>query len=649
MAFVPTSPGVYIREIPSGARSIVGASTSIAAFVGSFSRGPLNVPLRMFTQGDFDSALGGVSTDYPASFAVSQFFINGGGQAYGVRVSPDAAAASITMEGSDSNPTLRATAGRQIAGNSVDDPGLWGNAIRIDVDNRTATPATSFNITISEIRNDDGREIPTRSEVYRNLTMTPGPQNAIAVVNAGSSIIQLDQDAAWGVLLPTPTGYYSGVVDLTQLAGIAATADLDIDLGAGAETISVPFTAPPTTLAEAAAGLQSAMRSAFPADRLWAQSTVTVEGDRLRLAAGRGSPNYSPATVISVADNGGDLADRLSLDAASASANVQQYAPETAAGTGFQAAGSPGTDGAAVTAAELRGNRGPRTGFYALDDVTAFNMLSIPEASGLGSTANLASVISAAITYCTEKRAMVFIDPPEGTDTVEESEAWLGEIADAGLRSPNSVAYYPRVQVPDPGNGNRLRSVAPSGTMSGVWARTDGETGVWKAPAGVTASLSNVIALDHIMTDNENGIINPLGLNGLRNFDVPGNVSWGARTLMGADLLASDWKYIPVRRTALMIESSLFDGLQWAVFQPNDEPLWNEMRGATNAFMQGLFRQGAFQGSSPKDAYVVKCDGETTTPADVSAGIVNLFVGFAPLRPAEFVVISLQLQINQDI
>ena len=649
MAFVPNSPGVYIREIPSGARTIVGASTSIAAFVGSFPRGPLNVPLRMFTQGDFDTALGGISTDYPASFAVSQFFINGGGQAYGVRVSPDAVAASVTMDGSDNNPTLRATAGRQIAGASVDDPGDWGDAIRIDIDTRTATPATSFNITISEIRNEDGREIATRTEVYRNLTLTAGVRNAIEVVNAASSIVQLDQDPTWATFLPTPTGYYSGVVDQTQLGGIAATSNVDIDLGAGAETIAIPFALAPTTLAETAAGIQSAMRAAFPADRLWAQSTVTVEGDRLKVSPGRGSPDYSAATVVSILDNGtDDLATRVSLDAASAQANVEQYSPENLAGTGFQSASTAGSDGSAVTAADLRGNRGPRTGFYALDDVTAFNMLSIPEASSLGSTANLASVMSAAITYCTEKRAMVFIDPPGGTDTIAESEAWLGEIADAGLRSPNSVSYYPRVQVPDPGNGNRLRSVAPSGTMAGVWARTDGETGVWKAPAGVTARLSNVIALDHVMTDSENGIINPLGLNGLRNFDVPGNVSWGARTLMGADLLASDWKYVPVRRMALFIESSLFDGLQWAVFQPNDEPLWNEMRGATNAYMQGLFRQGAFQGASPKDAYVVKCDAETTTQADVNAGIVNLFVGFAPLRPAEFVVISLQLQISQD-
>lgn len=648
MSFIPTSPGVYIREIPSGARSIAGASTSVAAFVGSFARGPLNTPVRLFTLGDFETAFGGIVADYPASYAVSQFFVNGGGQAWGIRVSPDAQAAEIVMRGSDNNPTLRATGGRRVAGASVDDPGDWGNAIRLDVDVRTITPATAFNLTVSEIRNEDGREVAVRTEVYRNLTMTPGPRNAMALVNDASRIIQLEQDAGWGTLLPVPTGYYSDVVALPQLAGIAPANDLDIDLGEGVETVAVPFSTPPTTLAEAAAGLQAALRAAFPANRLWAQATVSVEGDRLRVAPGRGSPAYSPGTVVSVNDNGSDLAQRLSLRVADARANVEQYAAVNAAPIGFQDSATLGDDGAPPTATELRGNRGARSGFYALDNITAFNMLAIPEASDLGSTANLAAVMSAANTYCTEKRAMLFIDPPDGTNTIEEAEAWLGEIADAGLRSPNTVAYYPRVQIPDPMNGNRLRSVAPSGTMAGVWARTDGQVGVWKAPAGITASLANVIALDHAMTDSENGVINPLGLNGLRNFDVPGNVSWGARTLMGADLLASDWKYVPVRRMALFIESSLFDGLQWAVFQPNDVPLWNEMRGATNAFMQGLFRQGAFQGTSPRDAYIVKCDAETTTQADINAGIVNLFVGFAPLRPAEFVVITLQLQISQD-
>ncbi|WP_415402180.1 phage tail sheath family protein [Tateyamaria sp. SN3-11] len=651
MAFIPTFPGVYIREIPSGARTIVGAPTSIAAFVGAFSRGPLDTPIRMFTLGDFDSDFGGVHTDYPTSFAVSQCFLNGAGQCYSVRVSPDASAATVVVQDEAVAPadTLRFTAGRRIAGTSLDDPGEWANALRFDVDHLTTDPLTQFNLTISEIRDENGIEVAVRTEVYRNITIAPGLRNAIDVVNAASGLIQISRDGGWGGGLPAPTGYYSDVVDDTQFPGIAAANTLDIDFGAGTQSVDVPVPVVPTTIAEAANLLQGAIRAAFPADRLWSQATVTVVGTRLRVQPGRGSPDYDPATLVTIADNVGDLAVRLSLDGAVAQSNVMQYAPTNAAPLGFQSIGTAGADGSPPTAAELRGSRATRTGLYALDDIAAFTMLAIPEASRLGSTANLASVMGAAISYCQERRAMVFIDPPLGTDTIEECEAWLDEISDAGLRSEYSVAYVPNVQVPDPGMDNRPRSVAPSGTMAGIWARTDSQVGVWKAPAGITSRLNNVLALDFAMTDPENGVINPLGLNALRNFDIPGNVAWGARTLAGADLLASDWKYIPVRRMANFIESTLFDGLQWAVFMPNDEPLWNEMRSATRSFMQGLFRQGAFQGASPDEAYRVKCDAETTTPADIAAGIVNIFVGFAPLRPAEFVVISLQLQIQQDV
>ncbi len=117
---------------------------------------------------------------------------------------------------------------------------------------------------------------------------------------------------------------------------------------------------------------------------------------------------------------------------------------------------------------------------------------------------------------------------------------------------------------------------------------------------------------------------------------------WGSRTLRGADQLADEWKYMPVRRTALFLEESLYRGTQWVVFEPNDEPLWAQIRLNLGAFMQSLFRQGAFQGKTPKEAYLVKCDSETTTQDDINRGVVNILVGFAPLKPAEFVIIKIQ-------
>jgi hypothetical protein len=170
---------------------------------------------------------------------------------------------------------------------------------------------------------------------------------------------------------------------------------------------------------------------------------------------------------------------------------------------------------------------------------------------------------------------------------------------------------------------------------------------VWKAPAGTEVRLRNVQDLDYPLTNGENGALNPLGANALRNFPIFGNIAWGARTLDGADQIASEWKYIPVRRTALFLEETLFRALKWVVFEPNDEPLWSQIRLNVGAFLQGLFRQGAFQGRTPKEAYFVKCDADTTTQTDINLGIVNVIVGFAPLKPAEFVIIKIQQMAGQ--
>ena len=189
---------------------------------------------------------------------------------------------------------------------------------------------------------------------------------------------------------------------------------------------------------------------------------------------------------------------------------------------------------------------------------------------------------------------------------------------------------------------NQVEEFVPCGAVAGIFARTDGQRGVWKAPAGQDATLKGVDQLSVPLTDMENGVLNQLGINCLRTFPVYGRLVWGSRTLEGADQLASEWKYISVRRTALFIEESLFRGTKWVVFEPNDEPLWAQIRLNIGAFMNNLFRQGAFQGTTPKEAYLVKCDKETTTQNDINQGIVNILVGFAPLKPAEFVFIKIQ-------
>src|SRR5260221_671527 len=170
------------------------------------------------------------------------------------------------------------------------------------------------------------------------------------------------------------------------------------------------------------------------------------------------------------------------------------------------------------------------------------------------------------------------------------------------LRHQNAAIYFPRLEIPDPLNPGGMRNVGASGTLAGVYARTDETRGVWKAPAGAEADLVGAnVAVQ--LTDSENAVLNPRGINALRNFPTIGNISWGARTLAGSNQVASEWKYIPVRRLALFIEESLYRGLPWAVFEPNSQPLWAQITQSVTNFMNDLWKQGGLQGATPKDAY----------------------------------------------
>lgn len=290
-----------------------------------------------------------------------------------------------------------------------------------------------------------------------------------------------------------------------------------------------------------------------------------------------------------------------------------------------------------------------REGIWALDKTDLFNLLCIPpltRTDDVGTDTTLA----AAARYCKTRRALLIVDPLSSWTTITAAEAGINALRTAiGTDlSTNVAAYFPRLKMADPLKENRTDTFVPCGAVAGVFARTDAQRGVWKAPAGIEASLVGVRELAYKMTDGENGRLNPLALNCLRIFPVYGHVVWGARTLAGADRIGSEWKYVPVRRLALYIEESLYRGTQWVVFEPNDEPLWAQIRLNVGSFMQDLFRQGAFQGSSPREAFFVKCDKETTTQSDIDKGIVNVLIGFAPLKPAEFVVLKIQQIARQE-
>jgi phage tail sheath protein FI len=449
-----------------------------------------------------------------------------------------------------------------------------------------------------------------------------------------------------GTVTWTLTGDQALLVDLTSVVqvsfnGVALSPNLNFTGITAPSAISWSWLA--STLQKQIRAINSTILGNASVNVIGSASTVAF----LQMKPG----TSTPSDYLNLTDVTGSLATTLKL-----TPNVQQYALGSGISVEAQAfppAGPPvpqaGSDGtwdpsgdAAGIATGLIGDQLLKTGMYALLNVDLFNILCIPAAALLPDT-DASQVSANAISLCTQRRAFYILDAPQASgdrDTVTGIQTWLD--ANSSLRSRNAALYFPRVDIADPLNKYQLRPTAPSGTMAGIYARTDANRGVWKAPAGTETSLSGVQSLEYTLIDGENGVLNPLAINCLRNFPVYGPICWGARTLFGADQLADDYKYIPVRRFALFLEESLYRGTQWVVFEPNDEPLWSQIRLNVGAFMQGLFRQGAFQGTAPQAAYFVKCDDETTTQNDINNGIVNIIVGFAPLKPAEFVIIQIQ-------
>jgi phage tail sheath protein FI len=499
MPVLTTYPSVYIEEIPSGVHTITGVATSITAFVGRAARGPVSEPTAIFSFAEFERIFGGLWPDSTLSYAVRDFFMNGGRQAIIVRLINGGSKAVIPLP---TNALILEAASE----------GVWGNNLSATVDHNTSDPSNSnlFNLTVTEAG------------------------------GAAEKFLNVSTQAADARFLPRVLEQSSNLVRVQS-------------------------------------------------------GTVNAQPD---------------ATTTNAAPNSG-------------------------------------TGGADLTGAQFSGSgmRASKTGIYALEKANLFNLLCLPPLTRENDMP--ATVYQDALAYCVLRRAMLLVDPPAAWSANKETAtatalAGLSSLGLTGEAARNAALYFPPVIEADPLHDGQTDTFVPCGIVAGVMARTDSERGVWKAPAGVDAALSGTQGLAVNLTDPENGTLNPVGINCLRSFAVGGRVVWGARTLRGADQFGDEYKYIPVRRLALFLEETLYRNTQWMVFEPNDEPLWSQIRLNVGAFMQDLFRQGAFQGQKPSDAYFVKCDKETTTQNDIDNGIVNIIVGFAPLKPAEFVVIKIQ-------
>jgi phage tail sheath protein FI len=781
-----TYPGVYVEEISSGVRTITGVSTAITAFIGYTKRGMINKAQNITSFADFERKYGGLSKNSPLSYAVSQFFMNGGQSAIVVRIAQGASHASVKLN-SMAYPSGGSLSGTKTPVLAIEakEPGAWANGMVITVDYKTAHPESTFNLQVLDPNSG-------KSESFLGLTMNPvskrfvdnvisstsnlitansssiSPSLATAVASLhGMSIsgpipdnfdfskigkdhcqfmITLNEDDG-PKLVKIPIGIYStfdgirgaieGAVNssfgtddfvctydqidkvFTLTSGeegigsfvrinCAPVQDvayiLKLGTANGGREIDAAASirpAPNGTTSKSLESLVTDLSLAVLNAQTWTLASATIDGDDsasikifdstvdippeippaglkdaiewlrqlLHKKIAEIKPNKSGSTdfmgitsevvgnTIRITSGSNDPNSVITFSVATGTTNPMQYFSEAiqnvkayTIGTGLTLGGQSdaiiGSDGFPPSSIDYQGSEANKTGINALLDVDLFNILCLPGVTD-GSLDESLAILSSAISFCQEHRAFLIFDCPKSWKTLDDALQHLSEFD--SVRSKNAAMYFPRILMPDVLDENRLKVFPQCGVVAGIYARTDASRGVWKAPAGLETTMIGVRSLDYKLTDKENGLLNPLGLNCLRILPVAGPVIWGARTLQGADILGSEWKYIPVRRTALFIEESLYRGLKWVVFEPNDEPLWSQIRLNVEAFMHDLFRKGAFQGQTAKEAYFVKCDKETTTQTDIDLGIVNVLVGFAPLKPAEFVVIQLQQMAGQTM
>ncbi|MFB9388329.1 phage tail sheath family protein [Streptomyces coeruleoprunus] len=598
---------------------------------------------------EFTRIFGGFRRDSHLAYAVQAFFDNGGRRAYIVRVvvdddpdegygpgSGNAALACVGLldrESSTVNPTLAVVARS---------PGAWANTVGLAVTESTADPQNLFRLTVF----DGG--VPVES--FDGLSMDPASDGFVdTAVNNASRFVYVKSVVPDGVSFadarPAATAAAHVLTFADADGATAFTVSSNVSLG---EPLSVRTTrsadgGPPTfTLQISQAGRVIESHDNLSMDRAlgnFVERKVNAASRHVRIRATEPVPTTD--------------ADRARpVDAIHAFAM-----PALPAGISFpggSVSAGPGKDGRVPAPGDRhfvgRADRG--SGLYAFDSVDDINIIAVP-----GSGNDL--TVSAGMAYCRNRPfqdaffvADVGVLTPEAarvpgaTPDVRGKTAARDFIRSLSTPSDYGAAYYPWLRVSDPIGKGRKPTIAvpPSGAIAGLYARVDNSRGVFKAPAGTETGLAGALGLCDDIQDADQDILNPIGLNVLRRFPGYGVVSWGARTL------ATDaaWRYVPVRRTAIFLRSSIRRGIQWAVFEPNDEPLWSQLRLNVRAFMLTQFRAGAFQGATPAEAFFVACDATTTTQQDIDNGVVNLHVGFAPLKPAEFVVFTLSQKVDQS-
>lgn len=638
-------PGVYMEEVSSGVRPIAAASTSTAAFVGLSERGPDDEAKRITNWTQFQKYYGTFIDGSCLVESVFQFFNNGGSQCYIVRVTrTDAKAADVTVE---NRATPAVPNGIKF---TAKNKGAWGNYLYLQIEDGTDDPGNTFKLSIRKQKVVD--VVPADFlniaplEVHDNLGVDPNSPNFVeTVLNNNSNFIDAE-------VLATNDSLRNGV----HLGGLDAAAppatitdpkfQINID-GDGFRIVQLSngladIVAAANEIQSVVQGMSRLKVSTDPAAYTGFTCTPEplVNPERLVLQSGTQSATSSvrvqnastdnAAAVLKLGEAFGGVSENGLALRRPANADIIQVGD--GAETPPVTTTTLGLDGTAALT-ELSYS----AGFTLLDKITDFSLLAVP---GIGTT----TMVDEGMNYCrnrTLQDAFFIGEVNRDDDLPAEAQDFRKQ-----LTQPNSygAVYYPWVKALDPsGKSSEPVLLPPSGYVAGLYARIDSTRGVWKAPAGTEATISGAVGLATDLTDVQQGNLNRINVNCFRRFAASGIVSWGARTITSDP----EWTYVPVRRMAIMLRVSIYNGIQWAVFEPNDEELWSQLRLNLNSFMMTLFRKGAFQGSSPSDAFFVKCDSETTTQDDINLGIVNVLVGFAPLKPAEFVVVKISQKAGQ--
>lgn len=642
-------PGVYIEERRSGVHSIVGVSTSVTAFVGAAAQGPVDDPRRIFSVADYARIFGPpLDAARPMGHAVAQFFANGGSQAVVVRAAAaDATVASVTLKDAAPADALILTA----IGKGAWASRAGGNGVEVAADQAgSANPADLFTLVVSSFAVDarTNQSSKVAEETFTNLSMSPAHPRYVLSAVAASKLVTPSLAAGFAPATAKGSSVGAGAID-DPLTVTPAARSIRVSVDFGPAVDVVVFATEAANVSRTPAQIVTELNSNALPNAGLAQTAVKASqaAGVIKLESQNGGMN---SAVTVTPSPGGDLSQALKLGriwggtevSGAAAKRPAPVAPGAAAG--FLADGS---DGSSVLPSDIVPSGGVTSGVFALAALRfpRFNILCLP-----GVTSDDQVPIGSALSYCKQERAFLVVDSPAGGFAAIPPT--LGSITALG---EHGALYYPRLEVVEQtAAGSRTLNLPASGAVAGVMARTDASRGIWKAPAGLEAGIVGATGLSNPagappVDDNLSGELNPHGINVLRSFPASGLVVWGARTLRGDDTLSSEFKYVPVRRLTDFLASSLYLGTQFAVFEPNDPDLWGQLRLAVGTFMRTLFRQGAFQQSAARtesDSFFVICDETVNPQSEIDLGRVNVVVGFAPLKPAEFIIVTIT-QISQ--